>query len=510
MTTAFVLGDQLTRQVGPLSPEHEADPDRVLLVESHEFAARRRYHPQKLTLLFAAMRHFRDELRDEGWTVRYERADTFREGFERFFADHPDETLVAMEPTGHRAGESLRDAVADAGGDLDLVANETFLCSPETFDEWHAAEYDEDDAYRQEEFYRWMRRRTGYLLTDEGEPEGGLWNYDEQNRETPPADYEPPDLPTFDDGDHVADVRGWVDEAFETWGSSADFGWPVTRQQALTALDDFCANRLADFGPYQDAVVEGEWALDHSLLSAALNLGLLHPREVVEAAIDAYRECEDVPVNSVEGFVRQVLGWREFLRHVYRREMPDLADANQLGHERALPPLYRDSDATEMACLSEAVGHVEERGYAHHIERLMLLSNFALTYGADPRALTEWFHRGFVDAYHWVTVPNVVGMGVYASDAFATKPYAASASYVDRMSDHCAGCSYDPDATTGTDACPFNSLYWDFLDRHEGRFRHNHRMAAVYHHWDERDESGREAVRERAAEVRRLAREGSL
>ncbi|MFC7166494.1 cryptochrome/photolyase family protein [Halospeciosus flavus] len=510
MTTALVLGDQLTRQAGPLAAEHDVDPDRVLMVESRAFATRRRYHSQKLTLLFAAMRNFRDALRDDGWTVRYERADTFRQGFERFFADHPDETLVAMEPASHGAGRGLRDAVSTAGGDLELVANETFLCSPEAFDEWHAGAYDDADTYRQEEFYRWMRRRTGFLLTDDGEPEGGSWNYDEQNRETPPADYESPPLPTFDYGEHVGEVREWVEEAVETWGSDEEFGWPVRRGQALDALADFCANRLADFGPYQDAMVGGEWALDHSLLSAAINLGLLHPREVVEAAVETYREREDVPLNSVEGFVRQLLGWREFVRHVYRREMPDLADANQLDHERDLPPLYRDAGATDAACLSEAVGHVEERGYAHHIERLMLLSNFALTYGTDPRELTEWFHRSFVDGFHWVTVPNVVGMGVYASDAFATKPYASSAAYVDRMSDYCDDCPYDPDATTGDDACPFNSLYWDFLDHHEERFRHNHRMAAVYHHWDERDEDERDAVRERAAEVRRAARDGSL
>jgi deoxyribodipyrimidine photolyase-related protein len=495
MTAVWVLGDQLSRGRGPLA-DH---PERVLLVEASEFASRRPYHPQKLTLVFAAMRNLRDALRADGVEVVYEQAETFGEGLDAYFDHHPGDELVVQRPPTHGAEQQLRELVESRGGTLTVVPNENFVCSRERFDEWA-----DSDSYSHEAFYRTMRRETGYLM-DGDDPEGGEWNYDEQNRETPPPDYEAPDVPTFDYDEHVPAVREWVEAEFDTWGDPDGFDWPVTREHAERALADFLDNRLADFGPYQDAMVESEWHLSHSLLSSALNVGLLGPEEVVEAAIDAYRDREDVPLHSVEGFVRQVLGWREFMRHVYRREMPQLAASNQLGAERDLPPLYWDPDATEMACLSTAVEHVHERGYAHHIERLMLLSNFALTYGASPQALNEWFYGGFVDAYHWVVTPNVLGMGSFATDAFTTKPYAASANYVDRMSDHCAGCRYDPDATTGENACPFNSLYWDFLAEHEDALREHSRMGLVYSHLDDKREAGQlSAIRERASEVRRL------
>jgi len=499
MTTVWVLGDQLTRR-GPVSRALDGDADRVLMVESREFAARHPYHGQKLALVFSAMRHFRDRLREDGVTVRYERADSFRDGLEAFFDDHPEESLVAMRPAGGGA-DALRDCVTEIGGSVEFVQNETFLCSPDAFQKW-------DDAdLSHEEFYRWMRRRTGYLM-DDGDPIGGQWNYDERNRETPPDDYEVPPPVRFPPDDTTERVIAEVSEEYDAWGDVEAFDWPVTREDAQEALEDFCENRLADFGTYQDAIVAGEWALTHSLLSPALNLGLLHPLEVVERAIEEYETREDVPLHCVEGFVRQILGWREFVRQVYRRE-DGLADANQLDHDRDLPAFYWTGD-TDMACLGASIDHVREHGYAHHIERLMLQSNFALTFGVDPAELNAWFQAAYVDAYHWVTTPNVVGMGVYGTDAFTTKPYAASANYVNEMSDHCAGCPYDPDATTGADACPFNALYWDFLARHEDRLRHNYRMAGLYHHVDNKRGEELDAIRERADDVRTLAAEGEL
>ncbi|MFB6071471.1 MAG: cryptochrome/photolyase family protein [Halobacterium sp.] len=499
MTAVWVLGDQLSPRRGPLA----ADPDRALFVEAASFADRRRYHPQKLMLVFAAMRHCRDELREDGVDVVYERCETFGEGLDAYFDAYPGDELVVQRPPTHGAEARLRELVESRGGRLRVVDNEQFRCSRDQFDDWMG-----DPPFEHEAFYRRMRRETGVLM-DDGDPVGGQWNYDERNRETPPDDYESPDVPVFEYGDHLADVREWVAAECETWGDPEGFNWAVTRAQAERALADFVENRLPAFGPYQDAMVDGEWHLEHSLLSAALNVGLLGPREVVEAAVDAYHEREGVPLHSVEGFVRQVLGWREFVRHVYDREMPELAGANQLGASRALPPLYWDPDATEMACMASAVGHVYDRGYAHHIERLMLLSNFALTYGVSPQALNEWFYGGFVDAYHWVVTPNVVGMGAFGTDAFTSKPYASSANYVNRMSDHCADCRYDPDATTGERACPFNSLYWDFLAANEDRLRGNHRMGLVYSHLDDKREAGElEAVRERAAEVREDVADG--
>jgi deoxyribodipyrimidine photolyase-related protein len=255
-------------------------------------------------------------------------------------------------------------------------------------------------------------------------------------------------------------------------------------------------------------MVGDEWGMYHALLSPALNIGLLHPAEVVERVIEA-GEDDAVPLNSVEGFVRQVIGWREFVRHVYRREMPDLAEANQLDAEQDLPPAYWTGD-TEMNCLRESVEGVRERGYAHHIQRLMVLSNFGLLYGVEPAQLNRWFHAGFVDAYHWVTTPNVVEMGLFGSGVFATKPYAASANYINKMSDYCSGCEYYHTKTTGEGACPFNALYWDFLDRNGDELRDNHRMGLVYSHLDNKDDEELTAIRKRADTLRERARSGEL
>ncbi|PSQ19103.1 cryptochrome/photolyase family protein [Halobacteriales archaeon QS_8_69_26] len=498
----WVLGTHLHTGVGPLSRAPEGST--VLVVEAHDFARRMPYHAAKLTLVFAAMRRFRDRLREAGYDVHYVRADTFGDGVEQFFEVRPGATLVTMRPPSYGAADGLRELVAAAGGDLRVVENEGFLCTRAAFDEWA-----DGREFEHEAFYRWMRRESGVLM-DDGDPVGGEWNYDEDNRDVPPDDWTAPRVPDADHGETTAAVREWVDEAFDAWGNTEEFVWPVTREGALAWLDAFVADRLPEFGPYQDAMVRGEWAMAHALLSPAINLGLLHPREVVEAVESAYHDRSDVPLNSAEGLIRQVLGWREFVRGVYRHEMPDLADANRLDATRDLPELYWTGD-TEMACLAETVGDVRKRGYSHHIQRLMVLSNFATLWGVDPAQLNEWFHAAYVDAYHWVTTPNVVEMGSYAGGSFATKPYVSSANYVDRMSDYCAGCPYDPDETVGEDACPFNALYWDFLDRHEDRLRSNHRMALVYGHLDDKREGSElAAIRDRVADLRDREADGSL
>jgi len=483
------------------------------MVEAAGFAERLPYHPHKLTLVFAAMRHFRDRLRERGRTVHYRRAGTFAEGFAAHAADHPDDTLVCLRPSTSGAADALRERAGEAGLSLQVVANDLFVCDRASFDRWAG----DADSYRHEDFYRFMRRETGYLM-DGDEPAGGQWNYDEQNRETPPEGWEAPPVPAFEPDDLTREVQSWVRERFDggyadppygvAWADPGGFRWPVTREQAREALDHFVTHRLREFGPYQDAMLDDEWALAHSLLSVPLNLGLLHPREAVEAAVGAY-EAGDAPLAGVEGFVRQVLGWREFLRHVYRREADALSGANRFGATEQLPEFYWTGE-TGMRCLGRVVERVRRRGYSHHIERLMLLSNFALLLGVRPGALNRWFHAAYVDAYHWVTTPNVVEMGLNAADVFATKPYAASANYVDRMSDHCDACQYNPDATTGEGACPFNALYWDFLDRNADTLRSNHRMGLVYSHLDDKDEEELAAIRERADDLRERARENDL
>ncbi len=507
--TVWVRGDHLVAERGPVADRPD---DRVLLVEAASFARKLPYHPHKLTLVFSAMRHFRDELRDRGREVEYRRADTFAEGLDAHFEEYPDETLVTTRPQAEGAWERIETLVEDAGGTVEFVPDERFLCSPAQFDEWAS-----DERYRHEDFYRFVRRETGYLM-DDGEPVEGEWNYDDQNRETPPDDWDPADPPTFDPDETTEAVAEWVAEAFDGdyadppygggWAAPESFNWPVTRRQAVQALDHFVTHRLAEFGPYQDAMLREEWAMSHSLLSTSLNLGLLLPGEVVERAIAAYEEG-DAPLNSVEGFVRQVVGWREFLRHVYRCETPELTEANQLGADEALPEFYWTGE-TDMACLSDVVDGVRKRGYSHHIERLMILSNFGLIYGVEPAQLNRWFHAGYVDAFHWVTTPNVVEMGLYGAGVFATKPYASSANYVDKMSDYCSGCPYYKTKTTGEGACPFNALYWDFLDRNEDELRSNHRMGLMYSHVDGKDDEEWAEIRERAAEIRSMAATGAL
>ena len=424
--TVWLRGDHLVRDRGPLARRPD---ERVILVEAESFARKLPYHPHKLTLVFAAMRHFRDDLRAAGRSVEYRRADTFAAGLAEHFDAYPDDHLVTTEPQAAGARDRIESLVTEAGGTVEFVPDERFLCSPDQFDDWAG-----DGRYRHEEFYRFMRRETGYLM-DDGDPVGGEWNYDDQNRETPPESWEPADPPTFEPDETTADVLEWVESTFDggyeerpyggAWADPEPFRWPVTRRQAVRALDHFVTRRLADFGPYQDAMRGGEWAMSHSLLSASLNLGLLTPDEVIERAIAAH-EDGGAPLNSVEGFVRQVLGWREFLRHVYRREMPELVTANQLDASQDLPDFFWTGE-TDMACLSDVVDGVRKRGYSHHIERLMILANFGLGYGVEPRQLNRWFHAGYVDAFHWVTTPNVVEMGLYGAGVFATKPYASSA-----------------------------------------------------------------------------------
>jgi len=498
----WLLGTHLHPETGPLDRAPEGS--RVLMVESREFARRRPYHHQKLTLVFAAMRHARDALRERGYQVMYLRADTFAAALEDYFDRHPDDELVVMRSPSHRSGRRLRELGAAAGGSVDVVPNELFVTTPEAFDEWA----DRDEQFTHEQFYRWVRRETGVLM-DGDDPAGGEWNYDDRNREFPPPDWDPPSPLRFEYDDLTAETSEWVSETFDAWGDSEQFCWPVTREQAQRALDSFLTDRLPEFGPYQDAMRADDPWMAHSLLSPAIHLGLLHPWEVVTAAEAAYEE-HDLPINSVEGFVRQVLGWREFTRHVYRHGMPDLASANRLDATADLPDFFWTAD-TEMTCLRETLQTVRERGYSHHIQRLMVLANFCTLWGVDPAEFNDWFHAAYVDGFHWVTTPNVIEMGSYAADLFATKPYVSSANYVDRMSDYCTDCRYDPGTDTGAGACPFNALYWDFLDRNEDDLRSNHRMSLMYGHVDDRRDSGEMGeIRERVSELRDKLDQGEL
>jgi len=502
----WVLGTHLHPDVGPLKRAPEGS--RVLLIEAHEFARRKRYHHHKLTLVFAGMRQFRDTLRERGYDVKYIKADTFGDGLHTYFEQYPEDELVQMRSPSHRSADTFEGLVEDAGGQLDVVQNELFVGTREAFDEWSNAT--SKDPFRHETFYRWMRRQTGVLMTDDGEPVGGEWNYDSDNQEFPPDEWDSPPVlnPEHDELTHR--TSEWVAEEFDVWGATEELVWPVTRAQATRKLEHFVANRLPEFGPYQDAMRSDDWAMAHALLGSSINLGLLHPWEVVETIEQAYYDRDDIPLNSVEGVLRQLIGWREFMRHVYRHAMPQLDTANQLEATHDLPEFYW-SGHTNMECLRQTVADVHERGYSHHIQRLMVLANFATLWGVQPSQLNEWFHATYVDAYHWVTTPNVVEMGQYGEGIFASKPYVSSANYIDKMSDYCGDCHYYKTKDTGERACPFNALYWDFLDRNEAQLRSNHRMGLMYSHVDSKQDSDAMAnIKDRVETLREKERYGEL
>ncbi len=507
MTHILVLGDQLTRQVGPLADATPEDTS-VLMIESLELARSIPHHKQKLVMIFSAMRHFAKELEQDGFSVFYRTADSFEAGIEAYLQEHPNADLTTMQPNDYGYDALLKEAAEKYGGTLNLVPNDLWLISPDEFDEWAI----DRKTLRMEYFYRTVREKTGWLMEEDGQPVGGKWNFDKENRRPPKEGHDYPEPPSFEPDNITQEVIAFVEEVVPNhFGRAEGFDWPVTRAQALEALEDFCANRLRDFGPFEDAMVQGETTLYHSLLSAPLSMGLLHPREVCEMALeyaaDGHRK---IPLNSIEGFIRQVSGWREFMFQVYRLKMPEFREQNKLGHERGVPEFFWSGD-TQMNCLHHTIKQLRETGHTHHIQRLMVLGNFALIAGVNPQKLTEWFTACYIDALEWVMVPNVIGMSQYADlGSFTTKPYAASANYINKMSDYCRGCSYSHTKTTEENACPFNSLYWDFLDRHKEKFGKNPRMSLMMANWDKRGEEVKGEILARAKEVKEKLERGEL
>jgi deoxyribodipyrimidine photolyase-related protein len=493
--TIWVLGDQLNRRIAPLADRRPGEC-RVLLVESSSKLASKRWHVQRAHVVISAMAHFAAELEAEGFDVDHRRASTFAHGVEEHRREFDVDRVVAMEPMSWE-GRALLDRLG-----VDTVANDQFLCHYDEFAAWAETR----SQLKMEDFYRWQRARLD-LLMDGDEPVGGRWNFDRENRERPPKDGRVwPAVTGFELDDIDRDVLSRLPSA--CWGAPPDGTWPVTREQALTRLDEFVSEGLDPFGPHEDAMLAAEWKLAHSALSSSLNLGLLHPREVVDAASAAHRRG-DARISSVEGFVRQVAGWREYVWGVYWLWMPEYRERNHLDARRPVPPALTGESDTEMACVDNVVGHVRERGYAHHIERLMVLGNLALTAGVDPQAMTDWMWASFVDGAEWVMLPNVVGMALHADGGMmATKPYASGGAYINRMSDHCAGCRYDPKRRTGSDACPFTTLYWDFLARNENTLDGNHRMARQLASMRRLGDLAE--VRERATQVRELLDDGRL
>ncbi len=484
----FVLGDQLTRTIPTL---RGLDPaaDTVLMVEVAEEATYVPHHKQKIAFLLSAMRHFADELRAEGLTVDYVRLDdpdntgSFTGELERAVRRHLPDAVFVTEPGEYRVLQAIEGWRARLNVPVHLRPDDRFFCSTVDFARWAEGRRH----YRMETFYRAMRERTGLLMRD-GSPEGGRWNFDAENRKPWPAGMAPPERLRFAPDDTTRDVIDLVARRFDRhFGTLERFAWGVTRAQALASLAHFVDDCLPWFGDYQDAMVAGEPFLYHATLSPYLNAGLLTAREVVERAIAAH-ESGHAPLNAVEGFVRQILGWREFVRGVYWLRMPDYAETNALGAERPLPAFYWTGE-TDMNCLRQAILDTRDQAYAHHINRLMVTGNFALLAGIRPAEIEEWYLCVYADAYEWVELPNVHGLSTFADGGLmASKPYAAGGAYIDRMSDYCEGCRYSPRPRGGERACPLNGLYWAFLIRNASKLAGFHRLAQPYRtlaRWDE-------------------------
>ena len=500
-----ILGDQLTHGLASLGDVAKADAI-VLMMEVADETTYVRHHKRKIALVLSAMRHFADELRADGWVVEYVRLDdpdnsgSFTGEIERAIARHRVQAIRIVESGEWRVKVMIDSWQKRFGLPVTVLDDDRFLCGILEFQTWAQARND----LVMEFFYREMRRKTGLLMTTDGKPEGGQWNFDKENRKPPKRGVNYPEPMHFAPDEITREVMTLVSNRFAShFGRLEKFALPVTADQARKALTHFIRTALPDFGAYQDAMVTGQDWLYHSWLSPALNLGLLTPLEIARAAAQAYA-TGDVPLNAAEGFIRQIIGWREYVRGYYWLEMPDVANANALGADRPLPDLYWTGE-TDMFCLAEAIRNTRDHGYAHHIQRLMVLGNFAMLAGVRPQEVAEWFLAVYVDAYEWVELPNVIGMSQHADGGrLATKPYAGGGAYINRMSDHCGRCRFDVKQKTGPDACPFNALYWDFLARNEGRFRRNRRMTHVYSAWDKMKPDVRDAIRESARRSLRL------
>ena len=479
-TLRLILGDQLTPDISSLRDADKSN-DIILLCEVFDEAVYVRHHQKKIAFLFSAMRHFAVKLSESGWHVDYVRLDqkgnshSFSGEVARAVARHEPQGVIVTCPSEWRVLEEMRNWETTLPCAVELRDDDRFYCTLNEFASWAEGR----KQLRMEYFYRELRRKTGILMS-ENEPIGGQWNYDAENRGRAPDDLEVPKHTSFAPDDITNEVLHLVENRFGAhFGSLRPFEFAVTHEQAAYVLDRFIAERLPLFGIYQDAMVEGEAFMFHAHIGLYLNCGLLSPQQAIIAAENAYH-AGAAPLNATEGFIRQILGWREFVRGLYWLKMPDYADQNALEAHRPLPAFFWTAD-TKMNCLKQCVSETRDHAYAHHIQRLMVLGNFALLAGLSPKDVNEWFMIVYADAYEWVELPNVSGMALYADGGvLASKPYASGGAYIERMSNYCRSCYYNVKQKTGEQACPFNYLYWDFLIRHQDRLSSNARMGMMY------------------------------
>jgi len=495
--TVWVLGDQLNRNLAHLRTARPSDT-RVLFVISLDKLRSAPWHQQRLHFILTAMRRLANELTDEGFSVDWRVAETMRQGVSAHLEEFSPDDIFVMQPM-NRAGQRLIDSLA-ATMPITVTPSDQFLCSREEFAEWASTNTRKDGSLLMEDFYRWQRRRLDILIDPDGEPVGGRWNYDDENRLSPPkGEHEWPEVIRRE----LDDVDAWVTDFLASVdglvmkGEPPNGLWATDHDGALQQLQHFLRHAIDEFGPYEDAIVGDEPYLNHSLLSPYLNIGLLHPAEVIAAVKEL---GDEIALNSIEGFIRQIIGWREYVHGLYWWFGPDYVNENHFNDDAPVPPSFTGAH-TEMNCVAHVAKWVEQDAWTHHIPRLMVLANLATLAGIDPSKMMRWMWASFIDGAEWVMAPNVIGMGMYADGGrMSTKPYVSGGNYISKMTDFCGDCSFDRKARTGDKACPFTTLYWDFLDRNRDALRSNHRMARVYANLDRLSDI--EEVRERAVEVR--------
>lgn len=499
VTLLPVLGDQLTATLASL---RDADPANsvILMMEVDEEASYVRHHVKKIAFLFSAMRHHAAALRDAGWHVDYVALDdpdnvgSFTGEVARAIERHAPARIVATEPGEWRVRQAMELWHDKFDVPVELREDDRFIATHAEFDAWAH----DRKQLRMEFFYREMRRKTGLLLDEKGKPEGGQWNFDKENRKPAQRELTMPRPLSFKPDAITRDVLKLVAARFGNHPGTLDgFDFATTHDDATRQRAHFLRYALPGFGDYQDAMLTGEPFLWHSILSPYINAGLLDPLDLCRRAERAYRDGK-APLNAVEGFIRQIIGWREFVRGIYWREGPDYTSRNFLEATRPLPGFYWTGE-TDMHCLREAIGQTLSNAYAHHIQRLMITGNFALLIGADPADVQRWYLEVYADAYEWVEAPNTLGMSQFGDGGLlGSKPYAASGAYIDRMSDYCGHCRYDVKQRVGPDACPFNALYWDFLARNHRKLGSNQRLAMPYRNWDRMDAKTQHDLRAQA------------
>jgi deoxyribodipyrimidine photolyase-related protein len=494
-TLRLIFGDQLSTNISSLY-DCDQQQDIILMCEVEHEANYVKHHQKKLVLIFSAMRHFAAQLKKQGYQVCYFQLDVpkpqpnFLSALQQALNQYPNvQQIVVTKPSEYRVLKEVESWSQVINKPITMKEDDRFLCSSEQFNQWAKGR----KQLRMEYFYRLMRQQH-QILMDGDQPVGGQWNFDAENRKPPKTGLHIPDTYHNPPDTMTEQVIKMVANRFaDHFGDIKPFHLAVTREQALDALSQFIKQRLAQFGDYQDAMIQSQAWMYHAHISFYLNCGLLLPLECVQQAEQAYRNGK-VPLNATEGFIRQIIGWREYVRGIYWLKMPDYESANFLNASRSLPDFYW-TGKTRMNCLKQAITETQQNAYAHHIQRLMVLGNFALLAGIDPVAVNEWFLVVYADAYQWVELPNVTGMVLFADGGIlASKPYAAGGSYIHKMSNYCQSCHYKVSQKQGPQACPFNYLYWDFLTRHRDKLANNPRIAMMYRTYDRMDSTKQTAI----------------